>query len=66
MKQKSETNINISSVNKTVTENYETLGTETGNISRTSNLKQKKKLKQNLEQKKENLIDQRLHSKWCF
>ena len=49
LKQKSETNNNTSSVNKTVTENNEISETERGNSSPNSNLKQKKKkLKQNV------------------
>ena len=43
LKQKSETNNNTSSVNKTVTENNEISETERGNSSPNSNLKQKKR-----------------------
>ena len=41
LKQENETNINTSSVNKTVTENYEILQTERGNSSPSSNSKQR-------------------------
>ena len=48
LKQKSETNNNTSSVNKTVIENDEILETERGSSSPSSDSKQKEKLKQNL------------------
>ena len=52
LKQKSETNNNTSSVNKTVIENDEILETERGSSSPSSDSKQKEKLKQNLRIKK--------------
>ena len=56
MKQKSETNNNTSSVNKTVTENDEILETERGNSGSSSNSKQKRKTQTEPSSKKKKII----------
>ena len=56
LKQKSEANNNTSSVNKTVTENDEILGTEKGNSSPSSNSKQKRETQTEPLSKKKKVI----------
>ena len=56
LKQKSETNNNTSSVNKTVTENDEILETERGNSNPSSNSKQKRETQTEPSSKKKKIL----------
>ena len=56
LRQKSETNNNASSVNKTITENGEILETERGNSSPNSNLKQKRETQTEPSSKKKKIV----------
>ena len=56
LKQKNETNNNIRSVNKTVTENDEILETEWGNSSRNPNSKRKREIQNEPTSKKKKIV----------